>query len=506
MRRGFLVFALCILAYMANANNLQIGAVKISADKQHLEFTVKWDNSWKVNGGPANYDAVWVFIKYQDCATNNLPWQHVGLSTNSADHSVDGGVLTVDATADGKGVFIRRSAAGSGNLSSANVSLKMTITDNSYNYQVNGIEMVYVPQGPFSVGDGNRGGGNMYGFTTGAGNTAPLLIDANVQNTNGLTSAQYLSTASWGSTAPLPTSFPFGFNAYYVMKYEVSQEAYANFLNTLTYDQQLTRFTNTPNSAPGTFAIAGLANPQNGRNGIRIKTPGQVSNVPAVVGCDLNLNGTFDEADDGQNIPCNWLSWADLTAFLDWAALRPMTEFEYEKACRGASAPVPNEYAWGSTTILAANSGAIVYPGAANEVSISVGAGLCAFAVGNYNSRGPLRCGFAATATSNRSVAGASFYGIMELTGNVAEQCLGGYNFNYSAFTSVSGDGNLTTIGNADTPSWPANGGGQAGGVVRGGNWFDNNSTLIVSNRDWMTTNVNQGRDARIGGRGVRVP
>lgn len=503
MRKALLLLVMCVVAGSSFANNLQIGAIT-RPDATHIQFTVQWDNSWKVNGGPANYDAVWIFLKYQDCANNNLPWQHVGLSTNSADHTVTGGILQVDATADGKGVFIHRSAAGSGTVSAATVTLKMTLTDNSFNYQLNGIEMVYVPQGPFSVGDGNRGAGNQYGFTTGAGNTAPLLIDGNTQNTTGLTPAQYLSTATWGSTTALPTTFPLGYNAYYVMKYEISQEAYAMFLNTLTYDQQLTRFTNTPNSAPGTFAIAGLPNPQNCRNGIRIKTAGQVSNVPAVVGCDLNLNGVYDEADDGQNIACNWLSWGDMTAFLDWAALRPMTEFEYEKSCRGASTPLQSEYAWGTTTILAANSGAIVYPGAANEVSISSGAGLCAYGVNSNSNRGPLRCGFAATSTSNRPVAGASFYGIMELTGNVNEQCLGGYNYNYSSFTSANGDGNLTTNGNADVTGWPPLGGGQAGGVTRGGNWFDGGNILFVSNRDWMTTNFNQNRDNRIGGRGIR--
>ena len=54
MKKTLLVFAICMLAGFVRANNLQIGAVKISADKQHIEFTVKWDNSWKVNGGPAN--------------------------------------------------------------------------------------------------------------------------------------------------------------------------------------------------------------------------------------------------------------------------------------------------------------------------------------------------------------------------------------------------------------------------------------------------------------------
>jgi formylglycine-generating enzyme required for sulfatase activity len=493
------LFAGCLLA-----NNLQFGAIT-RPDATHLQFTIQWDNSWRVTGGPANWDAVWIFVKYQDCATNYLPWQHVGLSTVSGDHTITGGVLQVDAVADGKGVIIRRSAPGSGNISAATVTLAMTITDNNYNYQLNGIEMVYIPEGAFYLGDGNRGGGNMYGFT-GNGATASKLIDAATQSA-GLTAAQYLSNVSWGSSAALPSTFPMGYNAFYTMKYEVSQEAFAMFLNTLTYDQQLTRFTNAPNSAPGTFVLAGLPNPQNCRNGIRIKTSGQVSNIPAVVGCDLNLNGTFDEADDGQNIACNWLSWSDLMAFLDWAALRPMTEFEFEKLSRGTSSPVANEYAWGTTTILAANSGAIVYPGAVNEVSITSGPGLCAYGVGATNNRGPLRCGFAASSTSNRTVAGATFYGVMEMSGNVVEQCLGGYSYNYSAFTNVSGDGNLSATGIADTPNWPLNGGGNGGGgTCKGGNWYDAAGTCVTSNRDWMTWNGNQARDNRVGGRGVRTP
>ncbi|RPH32288.1 MAG: hypothetical protein EHM93_09930 [Bacteroidales bacterium] len=505
MRKITFLLIIILLASDSIANNLQFGVIT-RPDATHLQFTIQWDNSWKVTGGPANWDAVWIFIKYQDCATNYLPWQHVGLSTTSGDHTVTGGVLQIDAVSDGKGVFIHRSAAGSGNITSATVTLQMTITDNSYNYQLNGIEVVYIPQGDFSIGDGNRGGGNRYGFT-GDGAFDPLIITNAVQ-TAGLTSAQYLSNAGWGSSTPLTSTYPMGYNAFYSMKYEISQEAYAAFLNTLTYDQQQTRFTNAPNSSTGTFAIAGLPNPQNCRNGIRIKTPGQVSNVPAVVGCDLNLNGVFDEPDDGQNIACNWLSWADLMAFLDWAALRPMTEFEYEKVSRGLAIPIANEYVWGTTTTLAANSGAIVYPGASNEVSILSGNGLCAYGIGTNNNRGPLRCGFAATSTTTRTMAGSTYYGVMEMSGNVNEQCIGGYNgYNYSTFTTENGDGDLNVSGGANTANWPPLGGGQGfGGICRGGNWYDAVGVCIASNRDWMASNVNQGRDNRVGGRGVRVP
>ncbi len=505
-KRTILLIASLLLVSVLYANNLQIGVIS-KPDNTHLQFTIQWDNSWKVTGGPANYDAVWIFIKYQDCATNYLPWQHVGLSTTSGDHTVTGGVLQIDATADGKGVFIRRIASGSGNVSSATVTLMMTITDNSYNYQLNGLEMVYIPQADFYIGDGNRGGGSGWGFT-GNGALAPKLIDATVQAA-GLTSAQYLSNAAWGSSTPLTATYPMGYNAFYTMKYEISQEAYATFLNSITYDQQATRFANSPNSAIGTFVLAGFPNPLNCRNGLRIKTPGQVSNIPAVVGCDLNLNGTYGESDDGQNIACNWLSWADLMAFLDWSALRPMTEFEFEKICRGTATAVVNEYPWANTTVLAANSGAISNVGTASESSINTGSGLCAYGVNVTANRGPLRCGFAAAATSTRSSSGSSFYGVMEMAGNVEEQCIGGFNgYNYSTFTTANGDGDLSIIGGANTANWPPLGGGSAGGgIARGGDWFTNSTLLLyTSNRDWMTSNFNQAKDYRVGGRGVRIP
>jgi len=505
--KRFIIFLVTTTIFSYSfANNLQLG-VPVISDPTHIRFTIQWDNSWKVSSGPANWDAVWIFVKYQDCATNYLPWQHVGVSTTSVDHVATGGILQVDATTDGKGVFIRRIANGSGSISSATITLKMNITDNLYNYQLNGIEMVYVPQGSFSAGDGNRGGSALYGFT-GDGAMAPKLIDAAVQSA-GLTAAQYLSTLTWGSTVALPSTFPLGYNGYYSMKYEISQEEYVAFLNTLTYDQQLTRFnaaSAAPNSAIGSFVLAGSPNPLNCRNGIRIKTSGVVNNIPAVVGCDLNLNSVFDEADDGKDLPCNWLCWADLIAYLDWAALRPMTEFEFEKICRGTATPVANEYIWGTTTILATNSGAIAFPGLANETSLTSGPGLCAYAVGTNTNRGPLRCGFAATSTTNRIQAGASYYGAMDMAGNVNEQCIGGNGFNYSSFTNANGDGNLTNTGVADTPNWPINGGGDQGGVIRGGNWYDNGwQYCITSNRDWIGNGINRNKDYRMGGRGVRT-
>lgn len=287
------------------------------------------------------------------------------------------------------------------------------------------------------------------------------------------------------------------------MKYEISQEQYVTFLNSLTFTQQAARTAVGPNSAAGTLAIAPAATPS--RNRIEVMTSGVPNTQPAVYGCDLDNDGTYNDPDDGQNIACNYLSWADLIAYMDWSGLRPMTEFEYEKTCRGAAAAVlANEHAWSSTALVQAESGALTNSGQAGEVSTASGNGLCAYGI-NTSAKGPLRCGFAATGTTTRAQAGGSYYGAMEMSGNVMEQCLGGYNFNYSAFTTANGDGSLTAAGAANTTGWPTSGGGQGGAMTRGGDWFTNTAAFLnISDRAYMTNNFNQTRSNLVGGRGVR--
>lgn len=497
MKRS-LISLLCLLGLSAGslwANNLVIGTP--SATGGNLQFTIQWDNSWNTTIGPANYDAVWVFVKRQVCGGAQT-WDHSLLSVNSGDHSVTGGILQVDAVSDGVGVFIRRSAAGNGNISSSTVTLALqTPTNSTDNFQVFGVEMVFIPTGSFTIGDGVSG----YGFSV-------MSITAATQAAGFASQGNY-GNPSWGSTGTpsLPASYPQGFNAFYCMKYEISQEQYVKYLNSLTFMQQNARINFSPASATGTWAIAS-ASPNNARNGIRIMTPGTALTLPAVFGCDLNGNGTFNEAADGQNIACGWLSWQDLMTYLDWSGLRPMTEMEFEKVCRGAGIPVvPGEYAWGTTSLTSAVSSALTNGGQGSEVSTASGAGLSAYAASNNTTFGPLRCGFAATAATSRTQAGSSYYGVMDMSGNIAEQCVGGYLFNYGTFNALNGDGSISSAGLFNTANWPVSGGGQFGGLLRGGYFsYPNGNELRTSDRSPMVWNGNQSKQPFVGGRGVRVP
>ena len=73
------------------------------------------------------------------------------------------------------------------------------------------------------------------------------------------------------------------------MKYEISQEQYADFLNHLTVEQQTTRSTAGPSADAGTHA---LATGSSFRNGIRLYQPAS-SEAAATFGCDL-ASGQID--------------------------------------------------------------------------------------------------------------------------------------------------------------------------------------------------------------------
>jgi formylglycine-generating enzyme required for sulfatase activity len=463
--------------FNANANNINISGTSVSGS--NITFNISWDNSWNTNVAPNNWDGVWVFVKYQDCGTRQ--WNHASLGTLVGDHSA-AAPLQVDPVTDGKGVFIRRSALGGGNIGSTSITLKMTIPAGTYNYKVFGIEMVNVPQGNFEVGDGTSV--SSYNSTT---------ITATSQSSG-------LSPATLGgASVAVPAAFPMGYNAFYSMKYEITQEQYVEFLNTLSYTQQAARTTNDPISVAGTYAFG------NGyRNGIRISIPGSNSALPAVFVCDATP-GIENNSDDGQNIPATYLSWGDLAAYLDWSALRPMTELEFEKICRGPMPRIAGEYPWGSTNITQVYSSlaGLVNDFTASESYSPIANGMCAYGLNSGSTAyGPLRVGLFATGSSGRESSGASYYGAMEMGGNMMERAVTTSNAAGVAFTGALGDGTLLVNGDANPVNWPsvttANGIGQ-----RGGNWVNLGPYVRTSDRVAAST-VDAARTYIMGGRGVR--
>lgn len=460
---------------------------------QEVQLTVSWENSWNTpSQAPFNHDAVWLFLKYR----NGTSWQHLNLSTVSGDHQSQDSSLSITATADGKGLFLKRLVEGAGNIINAAITIKLQqgLASGTYDLAAYGIEMVWINEGEFFVGDSISNNSLRNALTKGPFRITSEALIPVANSGNSLD-----NSISHPPANSIPSSFPKGYSGFYAMKYEVSQEQYVAFLNTLSYQQQASR-SNSPSSAAGTFVLTPTQQPAN-RNAVIITTSGNSTN-PAEFGVNGNGNSSFNDTSDAQNRACNYLSWQDLAAYLDWACLSPMTELEYEKICRGEEYPVQLEFAWGTANVSDANT--IQFDGTKSETATEKGDSNTGVASHGYNGpQGPIRCGFNGTAQSTRLETGASYYGCMEMSGNLWEQCIGlsmaGLNF-----TGNNGDGALDANGNADVSGWDLSGNAVS---VRGGGWNSGIQgtfrDLAVSDRFYGFMNTSNRRNTT-GGRGVR--
>jgi hypothetical protein len=406
-----------------------------------VEFDLSWENSWRTNTYESNWDAAWVFIKFTPKSAQN--WQHAILhyvnGTNDghvapAGATIKTAVNTYGTTTNGIGVFIHRSGTGIGNVNFQQVQLRWDYGKNGVGdgdiieISVHGIEMVYVPQGSFYAGDGTGTSGQFEAGTSGN----PLLVSsenqltlggANVNNLNNNNAANMPDPDDFNdvTTQTLPAAFPKGYNAMYCMKYECSQQQYATFLAHLSEAHRNARkevvFQNNVNIYP-------------------IKT-----------------GNHFGEATFPWRA-MEYINWPDMAAYLDWAGLRPMSELEYEKACRGPLNPIQGEFAWGTNGWYNDSYFTLENEGNPNEVIIegiheSQGNGNVTSPY--WGSSRPVRCGIfaASVAIKTREATGATYWGIMEMTGNCFERVISVGNAQSRDFSGLHGDGTITNTGNA---------------------------------------------------------
>lgn len=509
------LMVICFIALLCNgiyANNISTSNVKLIGQNTgnhttKIQFDISWQNSWRTASGPANWDAAWVFIKYR---VGNGPWSHAYLNnaghTAPAGSNINTGLLSPASTFNANsnpvlGVFIYRSANGSGTFALTGVQLLWNyginhVADNALvDIQVYAIEQVFVPRGSFTLGTGagSQPGaeyGSFYSYPT---ETNPYKINNEGTITVGTVNGNlyYDPTVNdpfvGDKAGPIPSIFPKGYAPFYCMKYELSQQGYVEFLNSLNYGQSRNHYDYNGSIDQSRFHIDTLL----GSNAFRSQSP---------------------------YVACNFLNWSDLSAYLAWAGLRPMTELEFEKACRGTLPPVYHECAWG-TPLIATQYYTIGSPDDSTEY---IAAQLNTFSgVGNaacYNTdgfvssptTGPLRVGiFAASAmgfpTADRATVGATYYGIMEMSGNVWERAISVGSPEGRSFRGTHGSGTLDENGNATNTDWPsaitAVGVGQRGGAFRTPNTED---SLSVSGRRFANF-IAPVRSPVLGGRGVRT-
>ncbi len=456
----FQLLALSGLATAGFANNILVSNAQISGQNvgshySMIGFDVSWENSWRTSTNESNYDGAWVFVKFRKNGT--LDWRHATINTTGFTAATGS---SISVPSDGKGLYIFRNANGIGNVNFTANSIRWNygidgVLDNeTVEIRVFAVEMVYVPTGSFYLGSG---GTEQYGFKTGA-TTNPYLV-TNAGITWGTSGSDLNSNGMGLVTGTVPPEYPTGYNAFWMMKYEISEQQFVDFLNHLDLARA------NANNTPGIFT-----------------------------GTHPNLVAPSPERALGK------LNSGRLAALADWSGLRPCTEMEFEKACRGGNiVPVPNEYAWGSTSIYPITGS--TDPGLANE-AVAAPSNANANAGGYFPTL--VRTGiFARTAGSTRELSGASYYGIMNLGDNVKEIVISAGNTSGLSFNgNINGDGNLNAGGNSDIV---ANTNFIAYGV-KGGSVSDAISLCAISNRVYSTFfQTYYGNDAVLNDNGGRL-
>lgn len=475
-------------AHLAYANNVKISNVQIldpqptaNPKTMKIQFTLSQENPFSAPGAPdltyggATYnDYIWVFIKYYTDASalETTGWKPVTLVAGA------GGLGAYDANTgegiplDGKGVFIKAAKAAapgdtfsvlwdySKDLTSAELSSSAT----RVKVEVCAIEMVKIPEGPYYYGIGNPSNAG-----TASTNYNPANQTIPYQ---GVQTGYEITSASQTPGSPAySTGWPNGYSSFYLMKYEISQGQYADFLNMLSASDAANRYA------------------------------GQTTAEYAITKDDANAYGQRYAAIAPQR-GCNYLSWDDNLAYASWSGLRPMTEMEFEKAARGSSVG-PNKTApfpWGSTYV--DNVDNPLYIPAGHTYPYNAFQYYMNYIDENNNAEnedGPTNVGLYTSGDLTRTAAetGVSPYGVADLSGNLYEQVI---NCQSTAIPK-NGDGKLHIDYSADL-NWP---GATVGSGLRGGGYDGGTWNVLISNRNTAYTST-LGRGSPRGFRAARTP
>lgn len=492
------------------ANNLRISNVSLeernqSANTAVVEFDISWDNSWR---DEVNHDAAWVVLKVRvasNAHSNHGPLYAEGLNPNGTSPGSNKD-LDIYVTNDNVGAFIRRRSAGTGTVSSQNVRLVLDYGNilggtasnvTAIVVRVIGIEMVYVPTGPFYAGDVTDASTSAP-FTTYSSNVAWYISSdgqlVTVSSGAGYFYSKPVTTAgnayNTADEFTVPALYPLGYTGFYCMKYELTEGQYVDFLNMI------------PDTA------AGPRNPTTtGSGGKNLQSVVFRNTISGLT------SGTF--ASYRPDRAANYISYVDLAAYLDWVGLRPMTELEFEKTARGPIAQDTTQitYAWGNSQLQPAQFFSTSPESGMESITGNAVYGPVTFSGGDTilytgHNRGPTRVGIFATGSSGRTEAGAGFYGAMELSGNVTEYAVTIGSVDALSFGGTHGDGEITSTGFANVTNWPllnlsfvTTGSGVG---RRGGHWGDVSIYLKISDR-YEAVWPDNTRWNYYGGRGVRT-
>ncbi|MEM7084912.1 MAG: SUMF1/EgtB/PvdO family nonheme iron enzyme [Bacteroidota bacterium] len=431
------VIAIAMLLSIAGlANNIQIADIQFNRNKGTVDFQLSWENCWK---NDKNHDAAWVFVKLLPSDGGYIHGNLAASGHNASGKS--GAKARLHLPNDKVGLFVAAKENYRGAVS-WNVQLKLdafTLKNINSNVEVAvfAVEMVYIPEGSFFIGDTDPDALNYASFFEVSANKSPagpykITSEDQTITVGGSEGDLYYETGNspyrGDNSGIIPASFPKGYNAFYMMKYETSQGLYADFLNTISSELAAKL---TPHKTKEYYEK---------RGSIKFEANRYVA--------------------ESRNRPANYITWDDGAALADWAGLRPMTELEFTKAARGPNKPFTHEFPWGTSSTEELK----------RKVTLDDELTLV-----DETLEGDLK-------DSNRQVYGASYYWVMDLAGSLWEKCVTIGDEIGRNYLGTHGDGKISETGTATNQDWPVGIAEEGGYGYRGGGYYNHGMKITDYN------------------------
>ena len=416
------------------ASDIKVEFITLNKAQGEVRFLVSWDNGWK---NDTNHDAAWVFVKF---VAPNGQYRHGKLSQSGhriakANGGPKGALVLPE---DRVGAFIQPDVKHRGKVSwQVRLKIDASVLNNlpeAMEPKVFAMEMVYIPQGGFTLGDPDPAALKYSSFFKSDGNGEPdglyevksedQVIEVGPGEGQLFHKRGRQPQYTGDRQGPVPATFPKGVQPFYMMKYETRQGFYADFLNHITADFAAALSPHTTDKY------------YEGRGNIR-------------------FNGRYEVTSPDR--PANYITWDDGAAMADWAGLRPMTELEFTKASRGPDKPIAHEFPWGTDNTQ--DLGRFV--DLDDELKLKSGL-----------DEGDI-------SAVNRHLYGASYYWVMDLAGSLWEKCVSIGHPIGRAYQGTHGDGILSAEGSATNADWPKGIAEEGGYGYRGGGYYQH--TMKVS-------------------------